>query len=323
MRQLFPILLAAVLAAPVHAAPPAASAPGQRVQFAFHSGFLMNLHHFLYNLATHPERLSAFRQAHTLSAQEASTLQQAVTFYHANYAERDLLFDKDLAAIKRALSAAADDRRDPQGLALAPPLAAHLRAVAPLYATYAWPAQDAANRAWIRAAAALDVRYGAAVQAGIEKGLAAGFPRTPVRVDLVAETGTRQGAYTDLQAVMPSGRPGYQGLAALEMLYHETSHVQTTEPLEAKIGTRLKAAGRPDDSELWHVLQFYTVGRAVTLALRRDGIAYRPYADSVGLFKGHWAPFVPLIAADWQPWLDGKTGEDEAIAHMVAHLPPE
>jgi len=323
MRQLTPVLLAAALAAPIHGAPAAASTSGQRVKFVFHSGFLMNLHHFLYNLATHPERLAAFRQAKPLTAQEADALQQAVTFYHANYAERDLLFDKDLAAIKRSLSAAADDRRDPQALALPPQLAAHLRATAPLYARYAWPAQDAANRAWIRAAAALDARYGAAVQANIEKGLAAGFPGAPVRVDLVAETGTRQGAYTDLQAVIPSGRPSYQGLASLEMLYHETSHVQTTEPLEAAIGARLKAAGRPDESELWHVLQFYTVGRAVRLALARDGIAYQPYADSVGLFRGYWAPFVPLIEADWQPWLEGKTGEDVAIAHMVAHLPPE
>jgi len=320
MHQILPILLAAALAIPAYAAAPAASAPTLRVQFAFHSGFLMNLHHFLYNLATHPERLAAFQKTNALSLEEAEALQQAVAFYHANYAERDLLFDDGLAAIKRALSVADDDRRDPQGLPLPPELATHLRAAAPLYARHAWPAQNAANQTWISEATALDARYGAEVQAGIEKGLAAGFPRTPVRIDLVAETGKRQGAYTDLQAVIPSSRPSYQGLASLEMLYHETSHVETTAPLEAAIGARLKAAGKPADSDLWHALQFYTVGRAVALALRRDGIAYQPYADSVGLFKGYWAPFMPLIAGDWQPWLDGKTDEDEAIAHMVAHL---
>lgn len=333
MPKLCSILLAAALAAPVHAgvpavgaadaAAPAAAPSRQRVQFAFHSGFLMNLHHFLYNLATHPDRLAAFRQANTLSTQEGDALQQALAFYHADYAERDLLFDQDLAAIKRALSVDDDDRRDPQDLALPPALAAHLRATAPLYAHTAWPAHDAANRAWIRVASALDAHYGAAVQASIEQGLAAAFPRAPVRVDLVVETGTRQGAYTDLQAVISSGRPSYRGLASLEMLYHETSHVETTEPLETMIAARLQAAGKPADSELWHALQFYTVGRAVALALRRDGIAYQPYADSVGLFKGYWAPFATIIAADWQPWLAGQASEEDAIARLVAKLPPD
>jgi hypothetical protein len=280
----------------------------------------MNLHHFLYNLATHPDRLAAFRQASELSATEAAALDQAVAFYHDNYARRDLLFDEGMAAIKRALSVD-DGRRDLDGLALAPALSARLRAVAPLYARHAWPAQDAANRAWILAAQSLDARYGTEVQAAVAQGLGGDFPKTPLRIDLVADTGTRQGAYTDTQAVIPAGRPDYQGLAALEMLYHEASHVQTTGLLEEAIGARLKAAGKPADSDLWHALQFYTVGRAVAIAARRDGIVYQPYADKVGLFKGYWAPFLPLIETDWRAWLEGRESREQAILHMVARAP--
>jgi hypothetical protein len=160
------------------------------------------------------------------------------------------------------------------------------------------------------------------VQQAVEAGLAGSFPAKPVRVDLVAETGKRQGAYTDLQAVIPAGRVSYQGLASLEMLYHEVSHVETTDGLERAIGARLKTAGKSGDSELWHVLQFYTVGAAVAGALkRRDNIVYVPYAEKAGLFKGYWAPFQDLIDSDWKLWLQGRESMDVAITHMVARLP--
>jgi hypothetical protein len=122
--------------------------------------------------------------------------------------------------------------------------------------------------------------------------------------------------------VLPSGRPGYGGLAALEMLYHEGAHVQSADALEAAIARRLKATGKSGDSELWHVLLFHTVGAAVADVLeRRDGIAYEPYADKVGLMQGPWAEFQPLIEADWKPYLAGRESLDEALDRMVAKLP--
>jgi hypothetical protein len=321
MRLLSSILLAFALAAPARAGDVPPAAPAARVQFAFHSGFLMNLHHFLYNLAMHPAQLETWIQGSRAAPGDTGRLRAAVAFYRANYAQRDLLFDDTMASIKRALSVD-DARRDPGGLGLAPGLVAALQAAAPVYARYAWPAQDAANRAWIARVTELDERYGPDVQAAIERALAGAFPRTPVRIDVVTETGKRQGAYTDTQAVIPAGRPSYQGLASLEMLYHEAAHVQTTDALEAAIARRLKAAGRSGDSELWHVLQFEAVGTAVADAARRqDGTDYVPYAEKVGLFKGYWAPFMPVIENDWKAWLEGEEGLDQALDHMVARLP--
>lgn len=302
-------------------APARSAAPGHRVQFAFHSGFLMNLHHFLFDLAGHPDRLEAWvRSAHP-SASEEVALRRSVDFYRTSYGGRDLLFDDKMAAIKRSLSVD-DARRDPQGLGLEAGLAEALQRAAPIYAAYAWTAQNTANQDWIAQVRQLDARYGDEVQEAIERGLAGRFPSAPVRIDLVAETGKRQGAYTDRQAVIPGGRISYQGLASLEMLYHEASHVETADGLERAIGARLKASGKNGDSELWHVLQFHTVGAAVADAVRRrDGIVYVPYADKVGLFKEYWAPFQPLIESDWKPWLQGRESMDDAIAHMVAQLP--
>ena len=308
------ILLAGALPAPAPAAVSAPAQAAQRVEFAFHSGFLMNLHHVLCDLAVHPAAFDA------LPADEAAALRDAVAFYRAQYAGRDLLFDATMASIRRALSVD-DARRDPAGLDLPPGLADVLRRAAPVYARRAWPAHDAINRAWIRQVAALDARYGADVQLAVERGLASPYPSTPVRIDVVAETGKRQGAYTDTQAVIPAGRASYGGIAALEMLYHEAAHVQSADALEAAIAARLKAQGRTDDSELWHVLQFYTVGTAVANAVRRDGIDYVPYAEKVGLMRGPWAPFQPLIDADWKPYLAGRESLQDALAHMVARLP--
>lgn len=306
-----PAAFGAAAAEPV-AAPAAAQA---RVRFDFHSGFLMNLHHFLFNLATHPAAVDALAPA------DAAALRAPLAFYRGRYAGRDLLFDEPMPAIKRALSVPDDARRDPAGLGLPADLAAVLRNAAPVYAARFWPADDAANRAWIAQVQALDARYGAAVQAAVERGLGAPYPAAPVRVDVVVETGKRQGAYTDAQTVIPSGRPSYGGPAALEMLYHEGAHVQSADALEAAIARRLKESGKSGDSELWHALQFYTVGTAVADALRRDGIAYAPYADKVGLMRGPWAEFGPLIEADWKPYLAGRESLDDALDRMVAKLP--
>jgi hypothetical protein len=190
-----------------------------------------------------------------------------------------------------------------------------------VYARLAWDHDDAANRAWIARASALDARYGARVQARIEAALQAGFPARPVRVDLVFETGKWQGAYTDTQVVMPSGRLDYQDLASLEMLYHESAHVQTSERLEEAIATRARERGRDADSELWHVLHFYTVGAAVSEALAQAHIAYVQYAQQRGLYTRPWAGYMASVEGEWKPYLAGRESWQDAIDRMVERLP--
>ncbi|WP_147330364.1 MULTISPECIES: hypothetical protein [unclassified Duganella] len=291
-----------------------------RVQLEFHSAFLMNLHHFLYNLGVHPELVEKISWTATPSADEMTALRKAVAHYRDNYAKRSPLFDDQMASIKTALSVA-DTRREAGGLALPPQLAATLDSVAPMYAHCIWAQQDASNQQWIAEAKRLDARYGVEVQEGIARYLQAPFPLTPIRIDVVVDTGTRQGGYTDTQTVIPSGRPDYQGLASLEMVYHEISHIASTDKLENAIEARLKATQRNPDSDLWHGVQFYTVGTVVKDAYKRDGIAYEPYADKGGLFKGYWSPLLPPIESEWRPYMNGKQTFDQAVARMVDQLP--
>jgi hypothetical protein len=306
-------------AEPAPAPPTAPAEVRPRVRFDYHSGFLLNLHHTLYNLAMHPQREAAALAGATPA--EAESLRSSLAFYRAHYADSDLMFGEDMAVIKRALSLSDDARRDPHGLMLPSGLADALAHAAPVYARLAWPRDDAANRAWIARASTLDALYGSQVQARIERALQAGFPARPVRVDLVFETGVRPGAYTDTQVVIPSGRPSYQDLAALEMLYHEATHVQTSNRLEEAIAMRARARGREADSELWHVLHFYTVGAAVAEVLARERIAYVQYAEAQGLYARPWAGYMAAVDADWKPWLAGRVSWDAAIERMVERLP--
>lgn len=312
---------------PASAAAASPPAPQQQaLRFEFHSSLLMNLHHFLFQRARSASALDTSGWAAQPNAAELQALAQAVAFYQAQYAQLDPLFDAPMAAIKLSLRKATDARQDASGLGLPEALAEQLNRVAPIYARCLWPQHDASNQTWITQARRLNERHGAAVQARLETQLAHAFTAQPLRTDLVFATGTRQGAYSGVQPeqiVMPSGRPDYQGDASLEMLYHEASHVGVTAPLyeglDALLQQRLPSAGA---DQLWHALQFYTVGQAVQREFKQAGIDYQPYAERGQLYRrAGWAKWLPAIEQHWQPWLDGRVASmKQALQALVQAL---
>jgi hypothetical protein len=301
---------------------PGLELPVHRVKFEFHSAFLMNVHAFLLDASSRQRDLSSYNWAATPTDVESKALAMAITFYQANYAQRDLLFDKTMAGIKKALSVE-DDRHDASDLKLPPALAATLNRVSPVYARCLWTLQDSSNRDWIRQVQILDAKYGADVQSGIERYLKHEFQRTPIRADIVVATGSRNGGYTDTQIVLPSGRADYQGLAALEMLYHEATHVDVADTVTNEIDSMLKAKSRTGN-QLWHAVQFYTVGDVVTDVLKRRGnLDYQPYADLNGVYtRGNWPAYHAVIEAEWRPYLQGHVTMQRAITGMVDKMPP-
>jgi hypothetical protein len=327
IKKLIGCLFVAALAGQAGAAAmpgPDKAAPAHRVAFAFHSAFLMNLHHFLYDMAVHKEKLATVVWEQAPTADELRALSGAIAFYRTHYAALGIREAPLLIGIKLGLSGAADDVKRAGGLNLPRELEAVLDAAAPAYARCLWPVHDRSNRAWIARAAALDTAYGAEVQAGIERQMDAVFRTEPLRTDLVFETGSRQGAYTDEQIVIPSGRRDYQDLASLEMLYHEASHTGVTLIMEDAIDVRLKATGRSPESDLWHVVQFYTVGEVTREVLARHGQpGYQPYADKRGLYAGYWAPYMAVIETVWREHMAGKMDLEHAAAGMVDRLPRE
>lgn len=81
--------------------------------FDFHSGYWINLHHFLYWQALsaespseiHPIALNGAdsEELHRLTVQERKQWSSAVSYYANNLTQRDLLFDEGMEAIKNQL----------------------------------------------------------------------------------------------------------------------------------------------------------------------------------------------------------------------------
>ena len=300
----------------------ASARDAERVHYDFHSAFLMNLHHFLYDSATVGKRGPRAEWQLVTAPADQLALEQAAAWYKVHYAGSDLLFDADMIAIDVALSTD-DARRSAIGLHLAPELIAVLDRAAPAYAHSIWPLHDQSNRRWIGQASALDAVFGAQIESGIARALAHPFPGRPVRVDVVYYSGYWAGAYTRDAVVTPSAQVSYQGLAALEMLYHETAHIKVGDALIGAIDARLKANGRPEDKGgLWHAVHFYTVGEVVRQVLKkRANIDYQTYADKEGVYRrGSFAAFVPLLNDVWRPYLQGKGNFQESVNAMVDRL---
>lgn len=316
------LLLSALLVASLPtAAAPTVELPAHRVQFEFHSAFLMNLHAFLLDASTRKREISSYQSIVSPTPAEAKTLTRAIALYQSNYAQRNLLDDPTMSDIKKALSVN-DSQQDPNGLNLPPALTAILGSVSPIYLRCLWPAQDRSNRGWIRQVKRLNEQYGAEVQAGIEHFMNHRFQTTPIRVDIVVATGSRNGGYTDTQSVLPSGRTDYQGLQALEMLYHEATHIDVADTVTEKIDAELKAKHRSADS-LWHAVQFYTVGEVVKGVYKRKGnIDYQTYADLNEVYtRGSWPAYHAALEAEWVPYLQGHVTMQEAISDMVDKMP--
>src|SRR5947199_8922227 len=134
--------------------------------FELHSGFWINLHHTLYHEAklrtvapsdqsasTSGPTLNTARDAKpALASAEQHIWDDAVAYYVANYASKDLLFSTELIQLKAQLG----DSQDSDALAgrkrkfcdagLPAKLTQVLESAAPVYRAHLWPEHDRANR---------------------------------------------------------------------------------------------------------------------------------------------------------------------------------
>ncbi len=324
------------------------ASPGEPV-FEFHSGFWINLHHFLYQQARLrkgtvtrsgqgevPGRApgAALVSTEGLTPAERQGWTAALDYYSSDLADRDLLFNGDMVLIKNrlaALEACADlsgqkSRECASGLR--PGLIAALEAAAPVYRARWWPEHDRANRSWVTSAGPLVRRFGAGLAQQLAATYRAAWPVGRLRVDVVIYGGPF-GAYTTLDPVhltISSSDLRNQGPAALEVLFHEASHTLAGAVRDA-IVRECRARGKPIPRDLWHALLFYTTGEMVKRALSApEGSVggsvgnYTPYAYRHGLYARGWSDYQRGLERYWQPYLDGKTEFDTAVARLVANL---
>ena len=303
MWRCFLVLLAAAIAiAPMR---PAAQ-PG--ALFAFHSNPWLNLHHFV--------RLSARGgPAPAGLAEDEGKVWAAAVDVYKPYGQRDLLFDAGMRDIKSALRGA-EGKTTLEGLAVDANLKATLERVMPIYQKHWWPEHDRGNRAWIAAVQPLLEQHGFALSQAVARAYDVTWPSSPIPVD-VSVTAGPNGAYTTVptHVMISSSDPGYQGLAALEMLFHEASH--GVDDLFQQVRQAASERNVSVPPQLWHAVLFYTAGELTTRELKAHGTAYTEYA-SQGLYTNLCgAGCRDRIAEHWTPHLDGKRSIADALAALV------
>src|SRR6266702_3444444 len=353
----FPLLLLALTLLTLigAAARPQSNFPyGPLPVFELHSGFWINLHHTLYHEARLPAAAAKPDKSGKTSGPTLNTVpdaklaltsaeqhiwDDAVAYYAANYASKDVLFSTELIQLKDQLGDFEDcdelsgRKRKFCDAGLPPKLTQVLEAAAPVYRAHLWSEHDQANRRWILQVAPLVREQGVGLSERLADIYQTRWPHEKIRVDVVAYANWA-GAYTTvgpLRVTISSLDPRNQGPQAFEVLFHEGSH-GIAETVETAIIRECRQRDKPIPRDLWHALVFYTTGEVIRTVLASSSVSradkrkgapgngYDTYAFREGLYQRGWKNYLELLQRFWQPYLDGKASFDDAIARMVSSL---
>jgi hypothetical protein len=295
----------------------ASVAPPRPQLFEFHDNMWMNLHHFLRAI---PRGMPA---SGNLNAAERASWDEAVAFYKANYVSRDLLFDDGMVAIKNDLRNF-DGKSSLEGAKIDPAMRATLERVAPIYRKYWWPSHQAANEKWIAAARETVRLHGAQLAEKVAAAYDERWPATPVPVDVTVTAGPNN-AYTTsppTHVTISSLEPTIQGLASLELLFHESSHGWGGR-LYNGVFRAAEAQKKNVPRQLWHAVLFYNAGDLTRRQLECEGIKdYLEYAAKHGIYKNLCGDGCrDRVAAAWNRRLAGQATNQEALDALVATWP--
>ena len=337
------------------AAPQIDSVYGPLPVFELHSGFWINLHHRLYDEARQQRNAPPAASAKagksakpvlqvapgakfTLTGPEQRAWDEAVSYYAANYADKDLLFSTELVLLKNQLGdfetcdELSGTKKKSCDAGLPGRLTQVLEAAAPVYRAHRWPADDRANRAWIKRAAPLVREQGVGLSHRLADIFQTQWPNEKIRVD-VSAVANAAGAYTTLdplRVTIASTDARNQGAAALEVLFHEASHGIAI-PVEEAIERECRQRNKPIPRDLWHALIFYTTGEVIRPVMETEGASqggthssgdsdYASNAKRESLYQRGWESYLQILTRYWQPYLEGQVTFDDAIAHMVSAL---
>jgi hypothetical protein len=253
--------------------------------FEFHSGFWVNLHHFLYHEArARQDAKSAagptakpgpvLKQspvtATVLTAAEQKTWDEAIAYYTANYVNKDMQVNIDLILLKNQLGDFEDcnellgKKRRSCDAGLPGNIGVILEAAAPIYRAHWWVDHDRANRRWVLRVAPLVREQGVGLSEHLAAIYQARWPKEKIRVDVSAYA-NQSGAYTSLdplRVTIASTESRNQGPQALEVLFLEASH-DIAQPVESAISRECKQRDKPIPRDLWHALILYTTSEVI------------------------------------------------------------
>ncbi|HEX6315312.1 MAG TPA: hypothetical protein VFZ73_10660, partial [Gemmatimonadaceae bacterium] len=194
-------------------------------------------------------------------------------------------------------------------------------AASPAYQACRWNAQSAQNRQAIDEIRALLELHGEKITARLER-LYRNRWNGPVRADLVETAGwsgansvgvPRGGAH-----ILVSSR-SYRGLPALEIVFHEGSHIlmNQTSPVQSAIDSAAVVAGVRMPDGLWHAVLFYITGETVRTVLAEAGNpSYTPLIYEI-FGRSPWGAHRTAIEQSWKPYLEGKRTLSQAATEFV------
>jgi len=315
--------------------------------FEFHSGFWINLHHALYEQArvreqrptARPEKPSASSGEEKKTSgkttggspgAEEKAWSEAVEYYAAALARRDLVFDGEMVDIKNRL-AELETCADLSGKSeyrcaagLQPELIAALERGAPWYRAQWWNKHDQSNRAWIAATEPLAREFGAKLAEQLANVYHAEWPGGIIRVDVCQYAGLT-GGYTSLDPLhitISARDERNQDTAGLEELFYEASHGLAGGVRDALV-REYRLREKPIPRDLWNAILFYTTREFV----KRSSVGKEGSVERFGLATRGWQNFQGVLERHWKPYLDalmrGRAGPDDfdrALAQVVTSL---
>jgi hypothetical protein len=194
-------------------------------------------------------------------------------------------------------------------------------AAAPAYRACRWPAQDERNRRWVEE---LKPRLAASEQKillHLEQLYRKRLKGPPIPVDVV-QTVSWAGANSVLRG--PAGvhllvSIENQGLSALEVVFHETSHgfMAPGDPVREALENAGSAANFKLPGDLWHVVLFYTTGEVVRRALDEGGTpGFTPML--YGIFgRGSWTAYRKPLEETWRPYVEDERSLSDSAAGLI------
>lgn len=345
-KLLFVVGFLLVSANYLHAGQEIDSIYGPLPVFELHSGFWINLHHTLYYQAhQHSAPAAAAAEssnpsgrvlqrapgvAFAFTPDEQRAWDNAVSFYAANYANKDLQFTTELILLKNQLgefdscNELTGKKKKTCDAGLPGKIGEVLESAAPIYRAHWWADHDRTNRLWVTRVAPMVREQGVGLSQRLAGIYRTGWPAEKIRVD-VSFYANAAGAYTTLdplRVTIASGDARNQGAAALEVLFHEASH-GIAQPVEAAIIRECRQRDKAIPRDLWHALIFYTTGEVIKPIMSGDSADdtdYVPYAVRQDLYKRGWDDYLKLLTRYWQPYLNNKSTFDDSIARMVSSL---
>ena len=257
-----------------------------------------------------------------LSADDRQGWARAVDYYavgKSTSAQRILLRLELAGLVQR------DALSDPANRRLLGEFAEMRAAAAPAYRRCQWSGDDARNRRWIEAVAPLLAAHEAALGEQLPQLFRMRWSGLPFRVDLVpggpplgADSATPD--FPTVHVLVSSSNSRNQGLAALEIVFHEATHALAgpESTLARALATAFRDAGISAPADFVHQVHFFMTGEAVRRELARTGSdAYTPYLYATRIFSDS---FRDSASRTWPAYIDGTRTLDEAAADLVRAL---